>query len=224
MEENTNLNRRTVLQGIGAGAATTMGVSGAAAADNGLRQKEIERAVEDYRDGMLVENIFANHADVLEKTIEIDEIELPSTSVGELNVGLASDAEGDVEARNVHTSFNARRVDGEATPEIHYQLPTEGGMLNVVVLPELDDRYAIFDPEEGDLKEIEGPSIQGSCGGCPNNKECQCSYECVSCSCGYPGCPSCGACDSCSVCSPQYREVCSCNCVSCGLNCVFQCP
>lgn len=226
MREKSDIDRRTVLRGITAGAATTMGFSGAAAAQNRSQvdDDEVERAVGEYQDSTTVTNVLSEHEDLLQKATDVDGLDISETAVDNLNVGLASDTDGDVDARDFHVSFNARRVDGDVTPTIHYQMVSDGGVFNVVVLPERDDRYAVFDPEDGELREVEGPSAQNDCGGCPDNKECQCEYVCLSCSCGYPGCPTCSTCGSCSICQPQYGYRCSCNCTSCGTNCIFQCP
>lgn len=178
---------------------------GGAESDGLVTRMKKRKAIRPYKSISAVEDAFRGHEDML-----ADIAEKTSLSSGEVE-SLEIDSLGSPEKTSgAGVTYATKAVDGDHLAEIRVMREVEEGKLTVAVIPDIDERYAILNPKDGDGPvKIEEMDTQGLCGGCPSNKSCECSTVC----CG-SDCPSC---------SCYYCEECSCECYQCGWNCAGQC-
>lgn len=178
---------------------------GAADSDGLVTRMKKRKAIRPYKSISAVEEAFRSHEDLL--TDIAAETSLSSGDVEGLGINSLDSPE---KTSGASVTYATKEVDGEYLPEIRAMREVEEGKLTVAVIPDLGERYAVLNPEDGDGPvKFEELDTQGLCGGCPNNKRCECETVC----CG-SDCPSC---------SCYYCEECSCNCYQCGWNCAGWC-
>lgn len=202
------MERRGFVKGTVAtitGLTASTGLS-AADSDGLLTRMKKRKAIRPYKSVSAVEEAFRDHEDLL--TDIAAETSLSSGDVEALELDSVDSPE---ETAGTDVTFATREIDGEYLPEVRVMREVKEGKLTVAVIPDLDDRYAVLNPEDGEEPiKFEETNTQALCGGCPNNKKCECEMVC----CG-SDCPSC---------SCYYCEQCSCNCYQCGWNCIGWCP
>ncbi|MFC4550000.1 MULTISPECIES: twin-arginine translocation signal domain-containing protein [Halorussus] len=198
-----DINRRNVLKGLGAGAATLGGVGVNAAAKGQPEVTELEgahadRVIADYDNPDAVRRVLAEHDDMLQELQQRGLLE--SADVDNLGVDTLSplDPEGKTESEQVV----AKKIDDTVTPEIVIGRKTPEGMLTIGIRPETGERYALVNsPEETKAEVLDDVTTMWSCSdpccdasccpvdSCEPNTICACNDCCVNCSCGVdPAC------------------------------------
>lgn len=178
---------------------------GAADSDGLLTRVKKRKAIQPYKSISAVEEVFRGHEDLL--TDIAAETSLSSGDVESLGIDSLGSPEG---TSGSGVTYATKEVDGEYLPEVRFMREVKEGKLTVAVIPDLDERYAVLNPKDSEEPiKFEEMDTEAFCGGCPNNKECECEMVC------------CGS--SCPSCSCYYCQQCSCNCYKCGWNCAGWC-
>lgn len=196
--DESNVNRRRVLQSVAtAGAAAGLGGVGAAATPE-FTQEEAAEATREYRDREAVVTALSRETDLLEAVSEAGYLEEPTVDgLGVETLGEPASEEDSTVVVDPHS------VDGGVTAEILLAREDADGRLVISVLPEVDKSFALYKHDGADdYEEV----YVAYCGDCDDNEECR--RTCTMC-----GSETCVGCDGVSYEKPTYR----CECVEdCG--------
>ena len=208
-EPSNSIQRRSLLKGAAAGAASFVGMAGSASAltsttGSNVTALEAQEATESFRSPKALENAFADHEHLLMELADDDLFQ--QGTVDELRIDSVQEPHPSRDGEGV--TFTAQRLDGEVTPELRLFRSLPEGILTISVFPEYDHSYAIMnyhdeakEPSEwGDGQITQAADTEG----CWNPCDCQeCGYVCCNC------CP-CSPCDQCFSCTCGMCHDCWC--------------
>lgn len=190
MTDENQIDRRSVLKSMAAGATVLAGASGLGAATTGkapVSRFERDAAVRGFESPEAMRSVLSDHEDMLETLAAEGLIE--SASVDALTL----DPEGAVRDEGHEHVTAVRRTDGSVTAELKFTRATDEGVLTVGVRPETGTRWALhgeFDSKEPVVHDVSTMSCCSCCGYdrycCGDwfcDTDCTCTEWCYECSC-----------------------------------------
>ena len=142
--------RRRVLRSAAAG-GLSVGAVGTASATSGLSTGEIEQRLGEYRDVNAVRARVADETALLETVAAAGYIDSPT--VDALGVETLGAPAGPTDAE---VGVTVQEIENEQTAALTVRKPVEGGRLVLGVRPDVDQSFAVFEPDEGDGEVIAG--------------------------------------------------------------------